>query len=206
MRFILIRHGETNHNIENRMSGWTEAMLSPLGIQQAQALRNRLARVDIDRLITSGLERAKETAHIGLPDLYTSAETMEQLKEMNFGTMESLTLETIKDDFPEDYEELLTMDGTYVFPEGESLQGFHQRIQAAALDLLKYPKEETIAVVAHSGTIRCLLANWIANDWQAHWKFRIDHCSITIVDFHDGHPVLRVCNDTTHLEDPLVMP
>lgn len=67
MRFILIRHGETDHNVENRMSGWTEAMLSPLGIQQAQALRDRLTQVDIDRLITSGLERAKKQHTLAFP-------------------------------------------------------------------------------------------------------------------------------------------
>lgn len=206
MRFILIRHGETDHNIENRMSGWTEATLSSTGVSQAESLGKRLKHITIHRLITSGMERAAETASIVFPHLQENASTMERLKEMNFGIMESLTMDEIKDQHPEDFIQLQKMDGEYVFPEGESLRSFHQRIQTAAQDLLKFPEDETVAVVAHSGTIRCLLAGWIANDWRAHWKFRIDHCSLTVVTFFEGYPVLRLCNDTGHLYDPLVTP
>lgn len=206
MRFILIRHGETDHNVENRMSGWTEATLSARGAGQARSLAKRLEHVAVHRLITSGMERAGATAAIVFPHSSKSAETMVQLKEMNFGTMEGLTMDEIKDEHSEVFMQLQKMVGEYVFPEGESLVSFHKRIQSAALELLKLPDDESIAVVAHSGTIRCLLAGWIANDWRAHWKFRIDHCSVTIVDFYDGYPVLRLCNDTAHLYDPLATP
>ncbi len=206
MKLILIRHGETDHNVENRMSGWTEATLSQKGIEQAGLLAKRLEHVRIHRVITSGMERAEETASIVFPHLCKSREIVDRLKEMNFGTMEGLTMDDIRDEYPDDFRQLQKMTGKYVFPKGESLRSFHKRIQSAAQKLMKLPNDETIAVVAHSGTIRCLLAGWIANDWRAHWRFRIDHCSITVVDFYDGFPVLDLCNDTNHLGHPLSSP
>lgn len=203
MKVVLIRHGETVHNTENRMSGWTEATLSAKGVEQAKALRERMKNVAIHRLVTSGMERADETASIVFPHLKKTSEKNHLLKEMNFGTMEGLTMGEIKHKYPEDFLKLHEMTGRYVFPEGESLRSFHQRIQSAARQLQKYPEGETIAIVAHSGTIRSLLSGWIAKDWRAHWRFRIHHCSITVVDFYDGFPVLSLCNDTLHLHDPL---
>lgn len=203
MKFILIRHGETVHNTENRMSGWTEATLSIKGVEQAKALRKRLENVVIHRVVTSGMERADETASIVFPHIIKSSEELDMLKEMNFGTMEGLTMDEIKHTYPEVFQKLHEMTGHYVFPEGESLRIFHRRIQLAAHQLQKYPEGETIAIVAHSGTIRSLLSGWIAQDWRAHWRFKIDHCSLTVVDFYDGFPVLSLCNDTLHLHDPL---
>lgn len=199
MKLLLIRHAETDHNVEQRMSGWTEAALSHKGFEQAAALCKRLEGTHIDRLITSGMKRTEDTAALVFPGWGSNIEKMESLKEMNFGSFEGMTLDQIKAGFPADYEALHHMSGRYVFPKGESLHGFHGRIQEAGRVLKAYPQNETLAVVAHSGTIRSLLAGWIARDWRAHWRFRIDHCSVTTIYFQEGYPVLVGCNDVHHL-------
>ncbi len=205
MKMLLIRHGETDHNLENRMSGWTEASLSDHGREQAQILGHRLRNVPIKRVITSGMQRASETAALAFPAYVNrqAPEVMEGLKEMHFGAMEGLTMDEIQHSFPRDFALMMEKKGRYVFPQGESLRSFHQRIHRAAARLTRDPAPGLTAVVAHSGTIRCLLAGWIARDWRSHWRFRVDHCSLTLVTFFDGFPVLHTCNDTTHLDDPV---
>ncbi len=197
MKLVLIRHGETDHNVDNRMSGWTEAALSQKGIEQAKALGSRMEGMVVHRVVTSGMVRALETAALVFPQQKESMQTLTQLKEMNFGMMESLTMEQVKEQYPEEFGKLQQQAGKYTFPKGESLYTFHQRVQKGGHKLRHHPEEETIAVVAHSGTIRSLLSGWIARDWRAHWRFRIDHCSVTIIEFYEDFPVLRVCNDTT---------
>ncbi|MEN1759809.1 histidine phosphatase family protein [Anoxynatronum sibiricum] len=206
MKIMLIRHGETNHNLENRMSGWTEAVLSDKGIRQAEALGRCLAGENPDKVITSGMKRTDHTAQLVFPTALQQnrIEIMENLKEMHFGTLEGMTMDEIRDQHTDEYTQLMEKRGRYTFPGGESLYSFHHRVSEAAKELLICSKKANacqIAVVAHSGTIRSLLAHWIANDWQAHWRFQIDHCSISVISFHDTFPVLQGCNDTHHLTD-----
>ena len=206
MKIMLIRHGETNHNLENRMSGWTEAVLSEKGIQQAGALGRAMAGVTPDQVITSGMKRAEDTARLVFPTAFSEnrLETMGSLKEMHFGTMEGMTMDEIRMQHPDEYALLMEKRGGYTFPKGESLISFHQRVSEAAqvlLDQARDLKVDQMAVVAHSGTIRSLLAHWIAKDWQAHWRFQIDHCSLSVVSFYGDDPVLQRCNDTHHLTE-----
>ena len=203
MKITLIRHGETQHNLENRMSGWTEANLSPLGRQQALLLAERLRTIEVDKVLTSGMIRANETAeiifrhHKHQPQI----EVLESLKEMNFGIMESMTMAEIQSSFPADYADMIQKKGLYNFPEGESLYTFHQRIKNAADRLLNMETVNHLVVVAHAGTIRSLLAEWITDNWNNHWRFQINHCSISTIEFYEGFPVLITSNDIAHLEE-----
>jgi broad specificity phosphatase PhoE len=203
MKITLVRHGETQHNFENRMSGWTEASLSRLGRQQAERLAERMRHIPIDKVLTSGMARTNETAEIifrhhaaGHPPV----ETLESLKEMNFGIMESMTMAEIQSSFPDDYTHMINKKGLYCFPEGESLYTFHQRIIEAAAKLVKMEMVDHLVIVAHAGTIRSILAEWITGNWKNHWRFQVDHCSVSIIEFHEGFPVLKTSNDTSHLE------
>ncbi len=203
MKITLIRHGETQHNLENRMSGWTEASLSPLGRHQALLLAERLRSIDVDKVLTSGMMRANETAEIIFRDheQHPQIGVLESLKEMNFGIMESMTMAEIQSAFPMDYARMIEKKGLYSFPEGESLYTFHQRIKKAADRVLKMKMVNHLVVVAHAGTIRSLLAEWITDNWNNHWRFQIDHCSISTIEFYEGFPVLITSNDIAHLEE-----
>jgi broad specificity phosphatase PhoE len=203
MKITLIRHGETQHNMENRMSGWTEANLSPLGKHQASMLAERLRYTEVDKVLTSGMIRANETAEIIFRHhkQHPQIEVLDSLKEMNFGIMESMTMAEIQSAFPADYAEMIQKKGVYSFPEGESLYTFHQRIKKAADKLLNMDTVNHLVVVAHAGTIRSLLAEWITDNWNNHWRFQIDHCSISIIEFYEGFPVLITSNDIAHLEE-----
>ena len=201
VRLLLIRHGETDHNSENRLSGWTDSTLSLKGIEQAKHLQQRLRNIPVDCVVTSGMIRAEQTAELVFPDIYQTGlvRTISSLKEMNFGKMENMTMESVRLAFPEAYHLMMQKRGLYSFPEGESLYTFHQRVVTGAKHLREEVSGELVAVVVHSGTIRCLLAEWIAGDWRAHWRFQINHCSVSLVEFKESFPVLKFCNNTSHL-------
>lgn len=203
MQLMLIRHGETQHNVENRMSGWTDVSLNTRGEQQARQLGGRLKTIPVDLVITSGMRRARQTAEIAFSaaGYQQSFETWSSFREMNFGSLESMTMEEIHQNYPQQYEEMMQKKGVFMFPQGESLQTFHERIKAASRLLFQRHAGKRIALVSHSGTIRSFLAEWIAGDWKTHWRFQVDHCTITKVSFHEQFPVLHFFNESTHLND-----
>ena len=65
-RLVLLRHGESQWNLENRFTGWVDVPLSPRGIQEAKNAGGKLRGFTFDRAFTSVLERAKETLRLAL--------------------------------------------------------------------------------------------------------------------------------------------
>ncbi len=64
-RLILLRHGESQWNLENRFTGWVDVPLSPRGIQEAKDAGEKLRSFTFDRAFTSVLARANETLRLG---------------------------------------------------------------------------------------------------------------------------------------------
>ena len=62
MRLIVVRHGETLYNIQNRITGQSDVPLSPLGERQAELVGAYLAHEKIDLIVSSDLQRARVTA------------------------------------------------------------------------------------------------------------------------------------------------
>mgnify|MGYP001599786738 CR=1 FL=1 len=92
-RIIIIRHGETDHSLENRYSGFSDPPLNDKGIWQAERLAYRMRNEKVDVAYSSGLKRAYETAKIVFKNKVI--EKLANFSEMNFGIFEGLTYEEI---------------------------------------------------------------------------------------------------------------
>ena len=155
-RFIVVRHGETQWNVQQRIQGHGDSPLTARGEAQADAIAARLARERFDALIASDLGRAMQTAqriaartgHAVIPDA--------RLRERNFGIGEGLTYAEIDERFPGAFSRTQEMDPDYLVPGGETRRHFHHRVMQAfeALALEHYGKR--IAVVAHGGVLAAI--------------------------------------------------
>ncbi|SDK69733.1 alpha-ribazole phosphatase [Natronincola ferrireducens] len=200
-KLYLIRHGETEENANRRFCGWTDVSLNQLGKSQALRLTNAFKNIEIDVMYTSNLRRAKETAEAIKGDKNYPIHEITSLRELNFGRVEGLTIEEIQKNYPEVYREL---ENDYVrvkFPDGESLQEMHERVVNALEEILHQHREKHIAIIAHSGVIRSMVAHLITGNISYHWNFKVDHCSISIIEKHGDFCVLTALNDTCHLND-----
>lgn len=153
-RVVLWRHGRTEWNVAGRVQGQTDTSLDDVGREQARAAAARLASLQPVRILSSDLERARDTAEelsrvSGVP-----VELDERLREMNFGEREGLTWRESWDRFPELMKAMLE-DREERFPGAELHAEAGARLSEAlgeALETLE--DEQTLVVVAHGAVLR----------------------------------------------------
>lgn len=138
----LVRHAESQGNRQRRLVGWLDLPLSERGLEQAAALREALGHLRPERLWSSDLQRAVETARIAFGEPVQVA----SLREMDFGSLDGLSFDSI----PVEHLGPLMQFGDFRPPGGESSAAFRSRIYAFFDGL---PPGEHV-VVAHGGVLR----------------------------------------------------
>lgn len=199
-RLVLIRHGETDENKNQNLCGWSDPDLNSSGKKSALQLAEYLKELQLDVILTSGLKRANETANYLRANREVDILTKEEFRELNFGEFEGFRMKDIERDFPEIYKELRKDFIKFKFPKGESLYEMNSRVITATEGLLKEYEGKNIALVVHSGVIRCILAHYITGDIRRHWHFKIDYCGATILEIHEGFPILTKLNNTVNIK------
>ncbi len=159
---ILIRHGQSQWNLENRFTGWVDVPLTDAGREEARRGAQFLQGVAIDRAFTSVLQRARETLRIVLevirqPDVPIEAD--QALNERHYGALQGLNKAETAEKFGEEQVKLWRRSYDVPPPEGESLKD----TAARALPYFKtriLPRVragETILVVAHGNSLRSIV-------------------------------------------------
>ncbi|HRV91254.1 MAG TPA: histidine phosphatase family protein [Anaerolineae bacterium] len=179
----LIRHGESEGNLEGRIQGWQDFPLTNRGRRQAARLAERLAEENaIQEVITSPLARAATTAEIigavlGLPIRYD-----DRLKEYNFGPIEGLTKAEIKEQFPLVWAAWQLNEFWEPLPGEEGERTFEQRIRAAMTDIINSLAEEAaVAVVMHGGAMNTCVRSWLGINERGWRTFAFDNASVNLV-------------------------
>lgn len=155
MRLILMRHGETMWNAEQRLQGHDNAPLSERGREQALGFRHLLASLQPKAVVSSDLGRCRETvALIGFPD----APADSRLRELQMGDWTGRRKPDLIAEHSDDYRAWRA--GEYHPLGGESWQDFESRVVAGLRDWLSKANGDLLAVV-HSGVIRVALAAFL---------------------------------------------
>ena len=97
MSIYVIRHGKTDWNLESRIQGKTNISLNEIGINQAEEVREKLENKEIDLIISSPLDRTRQTAEIINKNMKLPIKYNENLMERNFGIYEGKNSKEIED-------------------------------------------------------------------------------------------------------------
>lgn len=193
-RLVLVRHAETEVSARGRCYGSLDVELSPAGRRQAVGLGEALRALPLAAVYTSPLRRALDTA-----TAVASAQGLEPLphnglRELDFGELEGLTYESIEAERPELYRSWMERPAAVRFPGGESFADLRSRVLATVAGIRERHEGETVAMVAHGGVARVVLAEalGLADDSL----FRLDQScgGVSIVDWVEGTPVVRLVN------------
>ncbi len=198
-RLLLVRHGDTELNSAERYWGHSDVKLSATGLRQAERLRDRLAAERIDAIYSSDLGRASVTAETIGSRHQLEVITCSELREVNFGKLEGLTFEEISQLYPEVTKLWVEGNPELKYPGGESLIGFNKRVSDFASRLEKHTPEETILIVAHSGSLRTLLCQLLGIELRHRRQFRLDLASLSILETYPQGVILSLLNDVCHL-------
>ena len=197
---LLIRHGETEWNTLGKFQGCTDIDLSEEGIKQAGLLNNRL-KGNFDYIYTSPLSRAFETANILASDTNKEVIVAPEIREINFGEWEGLTVHEIAEKYPEVFKAWRTdKKESYICGGDSSIHNATNRAKKCILDIVSKHKGEKIAIVAHGGIIKAALIGIFGWDMTMYHKMALGNTCINTLTFNDGlKPALVGLNDTNHL-------
>jgi probable phosphoglycerate mutase len=152
-RLIVVRHGQTEWNVAARIQGHGDSPLTAEGIAQAQALAQRLAGEKFERIVSSDLPRAHDTAKEIAAVTGHSITVDERLRERSFGAGEGMTYDEIDRLYPGAFSRVRETDPDYRIPGGESRRDFHARIVAAMQSLARENAGAALVVVTHGGAL-----------------------------------------------------
>jgi probable phosphoglycerate mutase len=156
--FYLVRHGQTDWNAAGRWQGQTDIPLNAEGERQATALGTYLAQFPIDRVVSSDLERAAQTARLATRHHRLPIETDPRWREFSVGQLEGVTWAEMEAHHPHVVTGINTDWYGFTFPGGESRLQLQARVSQAFQDLLQDPRGQHVAVFTHGTSLRVLLA------------------------------------------------
>ncbi|MBX7455425.1 bifunctional RNase H/acid phosphatase [Mycolicibacterium sp. 3033] len=199
-RLLLLRHGQTPLSVERRYSGRGNPDLTSLGMQQATAAAGYLERMGgIDAVVSSPLQRARDTAAAAAGVLGLDVEVDDDLIETDFGAWEGLTFREASERDPVLHRRWLA-DTAVAPPGGESFDAVARRIARAQQRLLAERAGQTVLVVSHVTPIKTLLRVALDAGPAMLYRLHLDLASLSIAEFYpDGAASVRLVNQTAYL-------
>ena len=155
-RIVLVRHGETDWNRDNRFQGHADPPLNDTGRAQASALAANLAGMALAAAYTSPLRRARETAEVLGAALALTPVDDSSLMEIDVGSWSGLTRTQIEERFPAGFARWL--EGRHGWDDGETNDELGARVVAGLLEIGTRHPDAAVLAVTHGGPIRSALA------------------------------------------------
>ena len=201
MRLIVVRHGETFYNMEDRLTGQADIPLSPLGKRQVVRVGAYLAAEKLDCIGSSDLQRARATAHAIAAHHELPVQEDRDIREISLGNWEGMSAREIAATEPELMAKWRANSSLFAPSGGETLIQLHTRI-VRALDrwYARYP-EGNVVWVAHGGMIGVLVCHLLDIDINRRRQFHFANASVS--EFLYGSERMRIfrLNETAFLHD-----
>jgi len=179
----LLRHGEVAGGL--RLRGYQDDPLSDKGWQQLRDVTHHKA-VPWQHVVTSPLQRcalfAEETATQYKLDCHIN----DGFKEISFGDWEGQLVSDLYDKHPRDMHDFWRNPADITPPNGEPYPQFEQRIQAAWKEIIHTFEDKHIILVAHGGTIRCILRIVLNFPMQNFFSIDIPNASLSRIIIDDN--------------------
>jgi alpha-ribazole phosphatase len=148
-KLILIRHGETDWNVEDRYTGQSDIPLNARGLQQADTLASNERVKKIDAIYSSDLQRASETATRLRADRDIPLHLDRRLREIHQGEWEGLHFDEIHARYRQAWKRRKNAPLEVAPPGGETVGEVRQRVLEATREIVERHPEETVAIVSH---------------------------------------------------------
>ncbi|AAO35319.1 alpha-ribazole phosphatase [Clostridium tetani] len=190
MNIYLVRHGETEKNTLKKYYGNLDVGLNEKGKMQCEYLREKLRNIELDKVYTSEMKRAIETANIILQDREYKITKDNRLNEMNMGDFEGKDHKELEKLYPKEWNAWCEDWKECSPPKGESYKTFYYRVKEFIEDVLK-EEVENILIVAHGGVIKSIYTYILGEDFDIFWKVSSRNGELSLIKYEYGNLYLE---------------
>jgi broad specificity phosphatase PhoE len=183
---VFIRHGQTE--MSGRFCGHSDPDLNAAGVLQIACAAEEVATLGIQRIYSSDLLRASQTANAIGRRIGINVELRRDLRELHFGLWEGLNWQEIGEQFPQEAAQWLREFPLHSAPGGEQYAAFTARIDAALSPLLCETSQPVTAIVTHRGVMRYALARFFNFSEQKAWTRTAPYAAVVVAT-----PGSRLC-------------
>jgi len=200
-RVYIVRHGETEWNLEGRFQGWKDSPLTEEGIQQAKSLAERLNNYKIDHLYSSPSGRTMETAEIiaDANDLEIIVEP--GFKEINLGELEGKRSEWVEANHPDIIHDFWNDPENYEPLSGEDFHELKDRVIGTLNNILDKHSDDHILIVSHAAASKTILSYFDGKELGRLWDPPfLKATSLSIVDIQGDKSFIKMYGDVSHYD------
>ena len=195
---ILLRHGRTTANTGGVLAGWTPGVeLDEKGAAQVQAVGERLSKVPLAAVVSSPLERCRQTADAVVAGRDVSAQVDDRLGEARYGDWTGRTIKELAKEPLWKVVQQHPSAAVFPGPEGEGLAQTQARAVGAvrAWNAQLGPDAVWLAC-SHGDVIKAVLADALGVHLDQFQRIVVDPASISVVTYTDTRPFVARVNDT----------
>lgn len=194
---ILVRHGRTSANAAGLLQGRVDNELDEAGVRQADEIATALSQSDQrpDRIISSPLLRARQTAQATAELTGLPVAIDERWAELDYGDWDELPISEIRASQWQRWR----ADTSFAPPGGESLAQLNDRVGAACDELAAVAAGQHVAVFTHVSPIKAAVRWVLGTADEISWHLHVSQAQITRIGFQGPVPRLASYNDTSHL-------
>jgi len=198
IEIILVRHGETEWNVQQVFRGRIDIELNETGLRQAGLLAEYLSGVNIDAVYSSPLRRALKTAEAIASPHKLEVKIAPGLMDFDFGKWQGLPQQEVKRRYKELYAQWIKNPHLIKMPDGESLSDVRERALKVVDEVVaKY--EGTVVLVSHRVVNKVLICALLGLDNSHFWNIRQDVCGTTTFIYENERFILTKHNDASFL-------
>jgi broad specificity phosphatase PhoE len=200
IKLFLVRHGQTEWNLEGRYQGVTNTKLTKEGIKQGELAAKYLSKVNFAGFYSSPIGRTIETAEIFKKVLKMDYQIRENLKEMSFGKWEGLVFDDIIAKYGADFQKWIKNPFENPPTEGENFNDIIKRGSQEINRILSENEDDSnILLITHGGFIVAMLVYWLKISPERWSSIIQNHGAINIVVIDKDIPYISQINFTGHL-------
>lgn len=177
-KLFVVRHGETDFNVQGRYAGSTDVELNDNGIQQARTLAESLKGYSIDTIIASPLKRAHRTAIMIQEYLDKPLVLREEFVERAVGVYEGLTHDEMRERYPGLWNQKALGQFDCTLHQGESMRQVRDRVRRGLLHIKDLYANQSVILVTHGYVSREIYAQFNNVSAEEFWKYSLGNCQI----------------------------
>lgn len=198
----LVRHGQTEWNVQHRFQGHQDSPLTEQGVRQAEWLAESMKHVHLDAIFASTSRRASHTAEIIRAEREIPIFETDDFRELNLGIWEGQTQDQAKCDSPEQFDNFWNDPEAFMVDGSEMFEQVRERAVRKLIELVQQYEGKSLMIVTHTVVVKLLMAHFENRALKDLWKLPYIHPTcLCKIEMTGDQANIILHGDTSHYKE-----